>query len=448
MAEELNAFAIARHQLALATQYLPDLKTGLIEFLEQPRRTIIVNFPILTTDGDVRSFRGYRVLHSNVRGPGKGGLRFHPDVHADEVRALAAWMTWKCAVVDVPFGGAKGGVACDPTSLSEHDLRMITRRYIVELGDNIGPHVDVPAPDVNSDEQTMAWVYDTYKAFHNEENTLPVVTGKPIDLGGSLGRREATGRGLRLVTERVLAQGLVPGLSDLAGAHVAVQGFGKVGRVAAQMFADAGARVIAVSDVNGAIMHESGLDPGAVAEHVDACGTVVGVPESRTITNDELLELPCDVLIPAALGNQIRADNADRIRARLVVEGANGPTTPAADRALGEKGVVVIPDILANAGGVTVSYYEWVQNNENETWDLDAVNSRLSRRLTAATDAVLDTWRDLTDRLPEISAAREEARKRREFTDAPLLAPDLRVAAWVLAISRVARVTLERGIWP
>ena len=368
MAEDLNPYHNAKTQFMRATRFLPDLKTGLIDYFQLPCRTIILHFPVLTADGDVRSFEGYRVLHNDARGPAKGGIRYHPDVTADEVRALASWMTWKCAVVDVPFGGAKGGVACDPSALTQDDLRTITRRYIADLGDNIGPNVDIPAPDVGTDARTMAWVYDTYKTFHPAQNTLPVVTGKPLDLGGSHGRDEATARGALIVTENALARGLVHGLSSLRGARVVIQGFGEVGSNAARLFAEAGARVIAVSDVEGAIFRDEGLELADLARHVEGTGTVVGLPDTMTLTNAELLELPCDILLPAALGNQIREDNAERIAARLVVEGANGPTTPAADLILQDRGIPVIPDILANAGGVTVSYYEWVQNIENETW--------------------------------------------------------------------------------
>ncbi len=446
--EDLNPFHIAQTQFARATRFLPDLKTGLIDHFQRPRRTTIVNFPILTEDGDVRSFRGYRVLHSDVRGPGKGGIRYHPDVTVDEVRALASWMTWKCAVVDVPFGGAKGGVACDPKELTEHDLRTITRRYISDLGDVIGPHVDIPAPDVNTDAQTMAWVYDTYKTLHPGSNTLPVVTGKPLDLGGSLGREEATARGALMATQRALENGLVPELRNLSGSRVAIQGFGNVGAIAARLFHDAGARVVAVSDSQGGILCEEGFDLDALETHKAESGTVVGLPGTTTLAYADLIELPCDVLIPAALGNEIRADNAARVQARLVVEAANGPTTPRADEILEARGIAVLPDILANAGGVTVSYFEWVQNIGNETWELHEVNARLHRKMSAATDAVMGMQRDLTSRLEEIEAALHETRKKRDVPDGPLTPPTLRTAAYVLAISRVARATLERGIWP
>ncbi len=442
--ENLNPFYIARQQFEHAIEYLPALKEGLIEFLIRPERVIIVEFPILTYEGEVRNFVGYRVLHSRVRGPGKGGIRYHPDVTADEVRALAAWMSWKCAVLDIPFGGAKGGVACDPKRLTKDDLRRITRRFIAELGDNIGPHTDIPAPDVNTNAETMAWIYDTYAMMHPGQNNLPVVTGKPVDIGGSFGRREATARGCLFCAQRALERGLVPGLDTLDGATVAVQGYGNAGSVAADLFAQAGARIVAVSDSKGGVYAPGGLDPGAALAHKAEIGTVVGLPGTETITNEALLALPCDVLVPAALENQIRADNADRVQARLVVEAANGPTTPAADRILLAKGIPVLPDILANAGGVTVSYFEWVQNIENEQWEEDEVNQKLLPKMRKATDAVLDIRQAVHASLPDIEA-RRRARGR---NDRPLGPIDLRTAAYILAVKRVADVALQRGIWP
>ena len=361
-----------------------------------------------------------------MRGPGKGGIRYHPDVTEDEVRALASWMTWKCAVADIPFGGAKGGVVCDPKKLSKGDLRKITRRFIAELGDNIGPHTDIPAPDVNTDGSTMAWIYDTYQMMHPGLNNLPVVTGKPLGIGGSLGRREATAQGALFVTQRALTRGVVPGLTALAGARVAIQGFGNAGSIAAELFAAAGARIVAVSDSRGGIHAPDGLDVRAVIAHKAEHGSVTGFPGTTAVTNPELLTLPCEVLIPAALENQIREDNAGEVQAKLVVEAANGPTTPGADRILFARGIPVIPDILANSGGVTVSYFEWVQNNENEQWALSVVNEKLAARMERATDAVLDT-------------------QARIGATEPI---DLRTAAYVLAIGRVAEVATERGIWP
>jgi glutamate dehydrogenase (NAD(P)+) len=428
-AEDLNPFHIAAEQFDRAAARLPDLRAGLIDLLKRPARAVILELPVELADGSVRLFTGYRVLHSQVRGPGKGGIRYHPSVTLDEVRALAAWMTWKCAVIDVPFGGAKGGICCDPKALTEADLRKITRRYVSGLGDLIGPHTDVPAPDVYTNAQTMAWVYDTYAMMHPGRNNLPVVTGKPLDLGGSHGRHEATARGCLVACRRALARGLVPGLADLAGARVAVQGFGNAGGIAARLFAEAGARVVAVSDSRGGAWRPDGLDVAAVTAHKEATGSVCGAPGSAPLSNEELLALDCDVLIPAALENQIRADNAAAVRARLVCEAANGPTTPAADRILLGRGVPVLPDILANAGGVCVSYFEWVQNIENEQWGAEEVNRKLQAKMDSATDAVLDR--------------RAEADR-----DAPADRADLRTAALLVAVERVARVALERGIWP
>jgi glutamate dehydrogenase (NAD(P)+) len=432
-AEDLNPFHVAREQFDRAIPHLPAMKRGLVDFLKCPIRAITLCFPVEMDDGSVRTFTAFRVLHNRARGPGKGGIRYHPDVTADEVRALAGWMTWKCALVDVPFGGAKGGVICDPKKLSETELRRITRRFISDLGDNIGPHTDIPAPDLYTNERTMAWIYDTYDVMHQGENNLPAVTGKPIDLGGSLGRGEATGRGVLFATQRFLERGLIAGLSSVKGARVAVQGFGNAGSVAARLFREAGATVIAVSDSQGGIHNEQGLDPEQILQFKTKHGTVVGFPGARQLSNADLLELPCDILIPAALENQIRRDNAPSIHAKLVSEAANGPTTPAADDILTDRGIYVLPDILANAGGVTVSYFEWVQNIENEQWELDEVNEKLQRKMRAAVDAVVDRWEQMRD---QSGNGNGQTRV------------DLRVAAVVVAVERVATVTLERGIWP
>jgi len=431
--EDLNPLHIARQQFERTVPFLTAARRGLVQFLKSPARTITVCFPIELDDGSVTMFTGYRVLHSHVRGPGKGGIRYHPDVTVDEVQAMAEWMTWKCALVDVPFGGAKGGVVCNPKQLRARELRKITRRYISDLGDNIGPHTDIPAPDLYTDEQTMAWIYDTYHIMHPGENNLPVVTGKPISLGGSAGRHEATGRGCLFATERLLQRGLVPGLDRVGGARLVVQGFGDVGSVAAELFQEAGAVVVAVSDSQGGIFRPAGLDLKAVRGFKRQHGTLVGLPGTQTLTNAQLLELDCDILIPAALGHQIHAGNADRIRARLVCEGANGPTTPAADLLLGRRGIVVLPDILANAGGVTVSYFEWVQNIENEQWELEEVNAKLRAKMRRAVDAVVDRW----EQTARPTGAAEVDPK-----------PDLRTAALAVAIERVADVALKRGIWP
>lgn len=439
-AEDLNPFHMAARQFERAVAYLPHLKQGLIEMLKRPVRSVTLELPIQMDDGSVRMFTGYRVLHSRVRGPGKGGIRYHPDVTLDEVRALASWMTWKCAVADIPFGGAKGGVVCNPKELSENVLRKITRRYVADLGDNIGPYVDIPAPDVYTDAQTMAWIYDTYDMMHPGRNNLPVVTGKPVEIGGSLGRHEATARGCLFVTQRALARGVLPGFSEVRGARVAIQGFGNAGSIAARLFHEAGARIIAVSDSQGGIVGEEGLDPETVVKHKKSTGTVVNLPGSKTISNADLLALETDILIPAALEAQIRADNASRTRCRLIAEAANGPTTPDADRILLSKGIPVLPDILVNSGGVTVSYFEWVQDIENEKWPEDSVNIKLKAKMEQATDAVFDKQRAINE---QVRAGKIQDREGR-----PLEPMDLRTAALALAIDRVAWTALERGIWP
>jgi glutamate dehydrogenase (NAD(P)+) len=436
-AGEPSPARISDEQFSRAAAHLDKLKRGLVDFLRFPKRSILVSFPVEMEDGSVRTFHGYRVLHNNVFGPGKGGIRYHPEVGEAEVAALAALMTWKCALVGLPFGGAKGGVACDPKQLSETELRRITRRFIAELGENIGPFTDVPAPDLYTDQQTMAWIFDTYDMLHRGRNNRAVVTGKPLELGGSPGRNEAVGRGCLYVAERLLPLLARPELPTIQDARVVVQGFGKVGRVAARLFQEAGARVIAVSDSQGGVQaaDSAALDVAAVERWKDEHGTVVGLPETRTITNEDLLALECDILIPAALGNQIRADNAGAVQATLVVEGANGPITPEADDMLAARDVIVVPDILANAGGVVVSYFEWVQNNQNDNWPLEEVHLKLQRRLFDATDAVVERWRRLC------VAAQDNPLD-------PALRCDLRTAALVEAVERIARVTLQRGIWP
>ncbi|HEX2121361.1 MAG TPA: Glu/Leu/Phe/Val dehydrogenase [Thermoanaerobaculia bacterium] len=426
--EDLNPYNIAQQQFDQAAQYVPELADGLRTWLRGTTRLVKVEFPVECDDGVVRTFAGYRALHSRVRGPGKGGIRYHPDVNADEVRALASWMTWKCAVADIPFGGAKGGIVCDPKTLSRNDLRRITRRFVVELGDTIGPHSDIPAPDVNTTAEMMAWIYDTYDMMHPGKNNLPVVTGKPVALGGSLGRNEATARGCLFVTRRAIEQGAVPGLDSLEGATVVIQGYGNAGAIAARLFTDAGARVIAISDSTGGVYCDDGIDPDAALMHKNQTRSVVGLPGMKNISNAELLHVPCDILIPAAFENQIRGDNVDGVHTKLVAEAANGPTTPAADEALFARGIPVLPDILTNSGGVTVSYFEWVQNIENEHWSEAEVNAKLRNKMEAATDSVLQMQLGIRDR----SGA----------------SVDLRTSAFALAIQRVAQVATNRGIWP
>lgn len=442
--EELNPFVIAQRQCDDAARYLPELEPGVFEFLKRPDKLIALEFPIATSSGEVHNFVGYRTVHNRSRGPGKGGIRYHPDVTPDEVRALASWMTWKCAVVGIPYGGAKGGVVCNPKELSERDLQHITRRFISELGDNIGPHTDIPAPDVGTNAQTMALVYDTYEMMHRGQNNLGVVTGKPIHIGGSLGRDKATARGGLFVTQRALFRGLIPDAASCEGLTVAIQGFGNSGGHAASLFHEAGARIVALSDSRGAVHDAEGIDPALAHEHKKETGALDGLAGSANISNDELLALECDILIPAALENQLRGDNADSVKARLIVELANGPTTPEADTIFHAKGIKVLPDILANAGGVTVSYYEWVQNNKNEQWDEEDVNARLERIMNRATDAVLHKQEEVNSSLDVLTARREELGRNGE----PLQPVNLRTAAFIVAVDRVAQVTLERGIWP
>jgi len=438
--ENLDPVVISQAQFHRAAHYISGLKAGLIDFFNVPKRAVIFRFPVEMDDGSVQTFEGYRVLHSRVLGPGKGGIRYHPDVTLEETAALAALMTWKCALIDVPFGGAKGGVVCDTKSLSAGELRRITRRFATELAPVIGPFTDIPAPDLYTNGQTMAWIYDTYDILHAGRNNRPVVTGKPVDLGGSLGRYEATGLGVAFATERFLNSELIPELSGFNSARVVVQGFGQVGAVAAQAFHAAGASIVALSDSKGGIFCEQGIDLAAAKAFKKEQGTVVGLPDSMTVTNEELLEIDCDILIPAAAGDAIRADNAGRIKAKLIVEAANRPITPVADDILAAGGIHVLPDILANAGGVTVSYFEWVQNHANEQWDLDVVNGKLKRKMQTAVDTVLARYRKLSDTGSGESATGTAA--------APGLPVDLRTAALVVAIERVSNAALERGIWP
>lgn len=430
--EELDPLSIARDRIDEAVSFIPGLKTGLVAFFKAPKRIVSCCFPVEMDDGSVRTFQGYRVLHSTILGPGKGGIRYHPDVTRHEVMSLAALMTWKCALVNLPFGGAKGGIACNPKELSENELRRITRRYVTELGDNIGPHTDIPAPDMYTNEQTMAWVYDTYHAFHPGKNNLAVVTGKPLELGGSLGRLEASARGCLFTVQHFLERMQIADFSSIVGKRVVIQGFGQVGGISAKLFQEAGANVIGVSDSIGGVVREEGLDLEAVSLHKTTEDTVVGTPDTRTVSNEDLLLLDCDILIPAALGEVINASNADLIKARLVVEAANGPVTPEADTILNAKGILVLPDILVNAGGVSVSYIEWVQNLSNEHWRSERIDRQLQEVMFSAVDRVVDQWQKL-QKISEEDGAK------------PI---DLRTAALVSAIERVAHVTLQRGIWP
>jgi len=432
VSESLDLLVVARQQFNRAMSWIDDLKAGLVDYLLNPRRSTHVRFTVVMDDNSVRTFHGFRVLHNNARGPGKGGIRYHPDVTEDEVSALAALMTWKTAIADVPFGGAKGGVICDPGKLSRAELRRITRRYVIELGDSIGPHTDIPAPDLYTNQQTMAWVYDTYDLLHPGQNNRAVVTGKPLELGGSVGRADATGRGALYATQELLRRKAIPGLESLEGARVAVQGLGQVGATAMRLFHDAGARIVAVSDSSGGVSRPDGLNPAEILAHKRRNGRVAGAPGTQPMSNAELLACDCDILIPAALECQIRADNAAGIRAKLIVEAANGPSTPAADDILQAKNIVVLPDIVANSGGVIVSYLEWVQNLENQQWELETVERFLEKRMTLAVDATIERLHALDEK----AATRGTGSR-----------PTLRDAALVTAINRLVEVVLQRDIW-
>jgi glutamate dehydrogenase (NAD(P)+) len=392
------------------------LDPGIWKILTHPKRQITVSCPVQMDNGEIEVFTGYRVQYNITLGPAKGGIRYHPNVTLDEVTALAAWMTWKCAVAHIPFGGGKGGVVCDPTRMSRRELEALTRRYIAEIVDAIGPEKDIPAPDVNTNDQIMAWVMDTY-SMHVGQTTTAVVTGKPIEMGGSLGRREATGRGVMICT-REAAKHL--GL-DIKQATVAVQGFGNVGSISAQLLAQIGAKIVAVTDWKGGVANPAGLDIPKLLDFAAQHRTVDGFPGGEPIENEALFKLDVDVLIPAALENQITMENAPDIRAKIVTEGANGPTTPEAHRHLHSRGIFVIPDILANSGGVTTSYFEWVQDRYGYFWEEDEVNQRLERKMCEAFDDVL-----------KMSLKYKT---------------DMRTAAYIVAISRVATVTRMRGMY-
>jgi glutamate dehydrogenase (NAD(P)+) len=415
MAEHGDNFGAMLQVFDVAAKIL-DLDPGIWKILTHPKRQIVVSCPVLMDNGQIEVFTGYRVQYNITLGPAKGGIRYHPGVSLDEVTALAAWMTWKCAVAQVPFGGGKGGIICDPSKMSPRELEALTRRYVAEIIDAIGPDRDVPAPDVNTNEQIMAWFMDTY-SMHKGYTANAVVTGKPVELGGSLGRREATGRGVMIATREACAHlGM-----KLKGSTVAVQGFGNVGSVSADLLAREGTRIVAVTDWKGGVYNKNGLDIPKLMDYARQHQTVGGFPDGEPLTNDDLFGLDVDILIPAALENQITIENAPKIKARIIIEGANGPTTPDAHRYLHEKGVFIVPDILGNAGGVTVSYFEWVQNRYGYFWSEQEVNSRLEQKMVEAFNAVL------------ASSLRFNV--------------DLRTAAYLVAISRVATVTRMRGMY-
>ena len=412
---EENPFEAMMSRFDRAAQLL-DLEPGLYKVLRHAEKQITISIPVMMDNGELEVFTGHRILYNTSRGPGKGGIRFDLQVTVDEVKALAAWMTWKCAVVNAPFGGAKGGVVCDPMKMSAGELERLTRRYTACIISTLGPDSDVPAPDVNTNERVMAWVMDTY-SMHVGHTTTAVVTGKPVEMGGSLGRREATGRGCMLVTKEALAYlGM-----KVAGATVAVQGFGNVGSVTSDLLRKEGCKIVAVSDRFGGTYNKNGLDIPACIAWVKEHGSLEKFPGADRITNDELLTIEVDVLVPAALENVITTRNAGKIRAKIMCEGANGPTTAAADAVLDEKGIFVIPDILANAGGVTVSYFEWVQDRGGYFWSEETVNNRL-------TDIMVKSFKDVL----ELSRQHKV---------------NMRTAAYMLAISRVATVHRLRGVY-
>jgi glutamate dehydrogenase (NAD(P)+) len=418
--ERDNPFRIAQQQFDKAAELL-ELSQSISEVLRVPQRELTVNFPVKMDNGTTKVYTGYRVQHNLGRGPVKGGIRYHPAVDIDEVRALAMWMTWKCALVNIPYGGAKGGVVVDPSQLSIGEIERLTRRFATEISILLGPDKDIPAPDVNTNPQIMAWIMDTI-SMHQGHTVNAVITGKPVLVGGSLGRNEATGRGVSLMV-REWARRVNIGLDSL---KIVVQGFGNVGGIAAELLDEMGCKVIAVSDASGGYIRSGGLDIKAMraytAQHPRHVLEGYIAPGLEQVSNAELLEIPCDVLVPAALENQITDLNAPRIRARVIIEGANGPTTPAADAILEDRGITVVPDILANAGGVTVSYFEWVQGLQSFFWDEIDVNAKLEKIMVDAFDQVytLSKQRDVS----------------------------MRLAAYLLAVRRVADATLIRGIYP
>ena len=411
-----NPFELAREQLHKVADTF-GIDDRLVNVLQECKKSVEVSIPTSLDDGSVRAFTGYRVTHNIARGPSKGGIRYHPDVTLDEVKSLAMWMTWKCALMGLPFGGAKGGVICDPKLMSRGELERMTRRYTSEIINEIGPEKDIPAPDVGTNAATMAWIFDTY-SMNKGHSVLGVVTGKPLTIGGSLGREEATARGaIYCLVSSLRAQG-----KALPDTRVAVQGFGNVGSYFAKLAAEEGATVVAVSDSGGGVYNPNGVDVAAAFTHKRAGGRLSDLTGGEKISNEELLALDCDVLAPCALEQVITADNAEQVSAKLIVEGANGPVTPDADEILQANGRLVVPDVLANAGGVVVSYFEWVQGLQEYFWKEDEVNARLNEIVTRAFD---ETWATLNERKTS-----------------------MRLAAYGLAVQRVAEATITRGLYP
>src|SRR5215207_4507661 len=415
--EKINPFEVALKQLEEASKIL-NLEKGMLEILSNPKRILTVSIPTRMDDGTIKVFTGFRSQHNDARGPHKGGIRYHPDVTLDEVKALSMWMTWKCAIANIPYGGGKGGIICNPKQMSENELERMTRRFAYLIADIIGPYKDIPAPDVYTGGKEMAWIMDTYSALKGNYVQPEVITGKPIAIGGSLGRNEATGRGLAYTVREAAKKMEI----DMKQATFVVQGFGNAGQFAAQLVEEQGAKVVAVSDSQGGVYNKNGIHIGSLRKHKDKSGSVVGFPESSSISNDEILETECTILIPAALENQITKKNANKITAKMVAEAANGPTTPEADEILYKNETLVIPDVLANGGGVTVSYFEWLQNLRREYWTEDQVNSMLDRNVTKAFADVYETHEKYQ--------------------------VNMRKASIALAVGRVAEAIKIRGLWP
>jgi glutamate dehydrogenase (NAD(P)+) len=413
----INPFSVALKQLDEASKII-GIDKGMHDVLAQPKRILIVSIPTRMDNDEIHVFTGFRSQHNDARGPFKGGIRYHPQVSIDEVKALSMWMTWKCAIADIPYGGGKGGIICNPKQMSTGELERMTRRYAYAIADIIGPHTDIPAPDVYTGGKEMSWIMDTYSALKGNFVQPEVITGKPLAIGGSLGRNEATGRGLSF-TVREAAKKL--GI-NLRAATVAVQGFGNAGQFAAQLLEEMGSKVVAVSDSQGGISNENGISIGSVRAHKEKTGSVVGFPGSKSVSNEEILETNCTILIPAALENQITKNNAANVSAKLVAEAANGPTTPEADEILHKNKIMVIPDVLANSGGVTVSYFEWLQNLRREYWTEEQVNSMLDKKMTEAFSDVYDTH----DKYQV----------------------NMRKASIALAVGRVTEAIKTRGLWP
>jgi glutamate dehydrogenase (NAD(P)+) len=415
--EKINPFEVALQQLEEASKIL-NLDKGMLEILSNPKRILTVSIPTRMDDGSIKVFTGYRSQHNDARGPHKGGIRYHPDVTLDEVKALSMWMTWKCAIANIPYGGGKGGIICNPKQMSENELERMTRRFAYLIADVIGPYRDIPAPDVYTGGKEMAWIMDTYSALKGNYVQPEVITGKPIAIGGSLGRNEATGRGLAYTVREAAKKMEI----DMKQATFVVQGFGNAGQFSSKLVEEQGAKMIAASDSQGSIIKTDGISVDALMKFKRETGSIVGFEDAKSITNDELLETECTILIPAALENQITKNNADKIKTQIIAEAANGPTTPEADEILFKKDILVIPDVLANGGGVTVSYFEWLQNLRRDYWTEEEVNKRLDINITKSFYDVYDTHTKYK--------------------------VDMRKAATLLAVKRVVEAINIRGLWP